>query len=193
MRRQSNAPRKPHLGFRERLPKPALIATTITVGVIVIGSFLWYLWRPKEQPTIVEAPAPGVSLRYPVLFADGDGYGLYFSLHDAEGKDIARGGDVHLKIIEIGTISVQGGPSFINEILLLDATFEVNLSTYRWLEIEGGLFFSKRRLIIPKKIPGDALKRVPAKGGRAKIEIEFQDKKVPSAKVPTEKLLRWPG
>lgn len=191
MRHRSQSPSKPHLTFRERLPQQALVTTAIVVGLIIGGGFVWHLLRPKGEPPIVESPEPAVTIRYPVLFADGDDYGLYFSLHNAQGKDIARAGEVHLKIIEIGTIAV-GETSFINEIKLLDATFDVGLSTFRWMEIEGGLFFSKRRLIIPKKIPRDALKRVPVKGGRAKIEIEFRDAKAPDARVYTEKLLRWP-
>jgi hypothetical protein len=175
-----------------RMLKGPLIGTVIVFVAILIGAFVWYTRRANEVPPIVEAPAPGASLRNLVLLREGDEYFLYFSLCDEAGREIARTGEAQLRIIQLGTVRVEGGPSFLSETVLLDAKFEVGLSTYRWLDVGGGLLFMQRRLIIPQRVRHDLLKRVPVKGVPGKVVIVFRDEKVFDAKVHLEKVLRFP-
>lgn len=155
--------------------KGPLILTAILFVVAV--AFVYFVFKGKsgQLPPIVAAPAPAELIRNVVFFKEGDEYAMYFSLYDAANREVARPGKVQLKLSQLGSVGITDGPKFETATVLLDASFEAGLDKYRWMEIEGGLFFSRHRLIIPQRIPADVLKKAPRRGAKGRIEIEFTD------------------
>jgi len=180
--------------FRDhvRLLRLPLLITAIALALFLLGAYLFHRFKPPAEPVVTEASAPPAELDRIVFYREGDDFGLYFSLYDAAQKEIARPGEVKLKIVLIGTIKVEGSPEFIRETVLLDAKFDVDLSAYRWLQVGEGMFFDRRRLTIPKRIPASVLKKVPPKGSRCKITVEFRDATTPDALVRRDRLLLFP-
>lgn len=173
--------------------KTPLIMTAAGLMVFGIVVLLLHLRSAPAEPPIVEAKTPPASLRNLVFSKEGDGYVMYFSLCDAAGNEIARKGEAMVKISQIGTIGMEGGAQFINEIVLLDnARFTVGLNSYHWFEIEGGFFFHNRQLIIPKRIPASVFKRLPPAGVKCKIAVQFIDAIDSSANPRLERLFLFP-
>jgi len=170
---------------------PLIISGVIVVALLISAGVLHWL-KPSKEPQIVESPAPASSIRNLVFSKEDNEYVLYFSLCDEAGKEVARTGDVNLKISQLGTIGMEGGPEFVNETVLLDAKYDVGLASYRWVEIGGGFFFSQHQLIIPKRIPPNLFKLPPRAGMLGKISIRFRDQKVAGSQLYQEKRLLFP-
>ena len=176
-----------------KLLKLPLIITAMVLVLFAGGAYVSHLFHAPNEPLVVEATAPAAALRDLVFFREGDEYVLYFSLYDAAGRDAARRGEARIKISQLGTIGIEGGPEFVNETVLLEGTLSIETSTYHWVDIGGGLFFNKRRLIVPIRIAADKLKRPLLSGAKGKLSVRFRDAKVPGAEtLYTEKVLLFP-
>lgn len=181
---------KPQEQFK--LLKLPLIITAIVFVLVVVGLLVHQWIRPPKEPAVVEAQAPATTIRNLTFFKEGDEYVLYFSLANASGADVARNGEVSLKISRLGTIGMEDGPQFLNELSLIEAKFDVGLNSYRWMEVGGAIFFSQRQLIIPKRISPSLLKLQPPAGQLCKISVRFRDAKVASSELYVERRMLFP-
>jgi hypothetical protein len=175
-----------------KLLKLPLLITIGTMALLLIGALVWQRSKPGEKIAVVEAPEAATILGNLAFYKEGDEYVLYFSLFDRDQQQIARAGEATIKISQLGTVGIEGGPEFISESVLLDAKIEVGLSNYRWVDIGGGLFFSTRQLIVPTRIAPAALKRVPHAGAKCKIVVEFRDAKDAASKLRQERVFLFP-
>jgi hypothetical protein len=180
------------LQTHSKLLKLPLIITVVVMVLIVAGAFVWHRSKSAHQPTVIEATHPAVILGNVTFYKEENEYVLYFSLYDQAQQEIARTGEATIKLFLLGTVGIEGGPEFISETVLLDAKVEVGRASYRWVDVGGGLFFSKRQLIVPTRIPPTALKRVPPSGARCKLSIEFRDAKEPASKLRQERIFLFP-
>src|ERR1051325_292924 len=158
--------------------KLPLIVTGVTLVLVVGGMYLFHVWKPAAPSAILEAPAPAAALGNIVFYKEGDEFPLYFALYDGAREEVARAGMANVKISQLGTIGIEGGREFVSETSALAVKFEVGLSSYRWIDIGGGLFFHKRQLVIPKRIPANIFTKLPRSGAKCKITIDFRDAKV---------------
>ena len=175
-----------------KILKLPLIITAVILVLFAGGAYVMHLIQAPKQPHVVEASAPASALRDLVFFKDGNEYVLYFSLFDAAGNEAARPGEAKIKISQLGTIGIEGGPEFVNETVLLDGTMSVGISSYRWIDTGGGLFFNKRQLIVPIRIAADKFKQPPRSGVKGKIAVRFRDAKVADAELNAYKILLFP-
>ncbi len=174
------------------LLKTPLLITGAILALLLAAALILHFVHPPTQPAVVESPAPAVALRNLAFFKEGDEYVLYFSLVDTAGNEIARRGGATIRISQLGTIGVEGGPQFVNETVLLDGKFEVGLGSYRWIEIGGAIFFTQRQLVIPKRIPTNLFKLPPRSGQLGKISVRFRDASAPDSALSVERRLLFP-
>ncbi|MSR64417.1 MAG: hypothetical protein EXS18_01395 [Verrucomicrobiae bacterium] len=182
----------PKPGEQFQALKVPLIITAVVFVLLVGGAFVWHLLRPPKEPLVVEAKAPAEQIRNIVFSREDNEYVLYFSLGDKDGNYVARPGEVSLKISQLGTIGIEDGPQFVNETTLLEAKFEVELHSYRWIDIGGAIFFTDRQLIIPKRIAPTLFKLTPRPGQLGKISVRFRDGKAADSQLYLDRRLLFP-
>lgn len=173
------------------LKLPLAVTAAALLGFAGVA-FVMHRLKPAAKPTVVEATSTAAMLGRIVFYRDGDDYAMYFSLYDTANREIARTGEASVKIAQLGTIGLEGGPDFVSETAVLDAKFEVGLSSYVWIDVGRGLFFERRQLVVPRKVPAKVFTKLPRGGAKCKITVEFRAAKAPGEKVQTSRIFLFP-